>query len=77
MDTDIHTLSGLFDQLGLPSSQQEIEAFLVAHKPLPDDIYLASAPFWNSSQRAFIAEAITNDSDWAEQVDQLDALLRS
>lgn len=77
MDTDIHTLSDLFDQLGLPSTQQAIEQFVASHKPLSDEVKLPDANFWNDAQRTFLTEAIVDDSDWAEQVDQLDALLRA
>ncbi|WP_461480453.1 DUF2789 domain-containing protein [Porticoccus sp.] len=77
MDTDIHTLSDLFDQLGLPSGQLAIEQFVANHRPLPDQVLLPEAAFWSSAQRAFLIEAIVDDSDWAEQVDQLDALLRA
>lgn len=77
MDTDIHTLSDLFDQLGLSSTQQAIEQFVASHKPLSDEVRLPDAGFWNDAQRAFLIEAIVDDSDWAEQVDQLDALLRA
>ncbi|WP_461516446.1 DUF2789 domain-containing protein [Porticoccus sp.] len=76
MDIDIHTLSDLFDQLGLPSTHRAVEQFVATHKPLPDEMLLHEAEFWSEAQRTFLMEAIMDDSDWAEQVDQLNALLR-
>ncbi len=76
MDTDIHTISDLFDQLGLPSTRRSIEEFIATHKPLADEVLLHEADFWSTAQQTFLAEAIMDDSDWAEQVDQLNALLR-
>ncbi|MCZ6828231.1 MAG: DUF2789 family protein [Gammaproteobacteria bacterium] len=40
------------------------------------DIPLDHAAFWNTGQAQFIREALEQDSDWSEVVDQLDALLR-
>ena len=76
MDTNAHTLHTLFDQLGLPSSEPAVENFIAQHKPLRPDVYLAKANFWSASQQAFLEESLKEDSDWAEVVDQLDALLR-
>lgn len=76
MDVSEHTLETLFDQLGLPNQQADIEAFVQAHKHLPLSIPLAEAPFWNQGQASFIAEALAEDAEWVEAVDQLDALLR-
>jgi len=76
MDTSPHTLHSLFDQLGLPSWEEAIARFVDDHGPLDAQIELADAGFWSDSQRAFLKESILQDSDWAEVVDQLDALLR-
>ena len=76
MDTEFHTLTSLFDQLGLDSWEEAIERFIVDHAPLDPGESLADAPFWNDSQRAFIKEALAEDSDWAEVVDQLAVMLR-
>lgn len=76
MDVSEHTLETLFQQLGLPHGQAEIEAFVEKHKPLPLSVPLAEADFWNAGQSTFIAEAFTDDAEWIEAVDQLDALLR-
>ncbi|MGM0516153.1 MAG: DUF2789 domain-containing protein [Pseudomonadota bacterium] len=76
MQPPFHPLSELFDQLGLPSDEQAIEAFIERHRPLPSDVALAEAPFWNDSQRRFLTESLADDADWAESVDCLDARLR-
>lgn len=75
MDTSKHDIEGLFLQLGLPNSPASIEAF-VHNNHLPDNIPLERAAFWSAGQAQFIHEAIEQDSDWAEIVDQLDAQLR-
>ncbi|MDX1594701.1 MAG: DUF2789 domain-containing protein [Gammaproteobacteria bacterium] len=76
MDTTEHTLATLFEQLGLDGDADAIEAFIETHRPLHPEQRLVDAPFWNDAQRAFLAEAIIDDSDWAERVDELDVLLR-
>ena len=75
MDTSAHTFEVLFQQLGLPNSSDAIEAF-IGNNRLPKDISLENAAFWTVGQAQFIREAIAEDSDWAEVVDQLDARLR-
>ncbi|KWR90776.1 DUF2789 domain-containing protein [Cupriavidus sp. IDO] len=77
MDQTFHRFSELFAQLGLPSDEQGIRAFLAAHSPLPDDVMLADAPFWTPAQATLLREEIQEDADWAEIVDQLNAALRS
>ncbi|MDZ4297929.1 MAG: DUF2789 domain-containing protein [Moraxellaceae bacterium] len=77
MDTNLHTFSELFDQLGLPSDADSIERFIGKHRPLPDDIFLVNAPFWSAGQRNFLREVMVQDSDWVGLVDQLNAQLRT
>lgn len=76
MDTSKHSLSTLFEQLGLPAEQKEIESFIARHSPLPSEIALQDAPFWSESQSQFLEEGLEDDSDWAEVIDELDALIR-
>jgi hypothetical protein len=76
MDTSKHTLAGLFDQLGMPSDQASIDHFIDRHSPLPAEIALQDAPFWSDSQSHFLEEGLEEDSDWAEVIDGLDALMR-
>jgi hypothetical protein len=66
----------LFCQLGMAGDGQQINAFIEEHKPLPPAIMLSEADFWNEAQAAFLAEAVAEDSDWCELVDELDCLLR-
>lgn len=76
MDTSQHSLGTLFEQLGLPSGRDDIERFIARYAPLPSDIALQDAPFWSASQSHFLEEGLEDDSDWAEVIDELDALLR-
>lgn len=76
METFTHDLSHLFGQLGLSDKQSEIEKFIAAHKLSSFNGTLPEAPFWNSAQARFLKEGVVEDSDWAEAIDQLDALLR-
>ena len=76
MDTSIHTMQTLFCQLGLPGDEEQINAFIEKHSPLPRNIVLSEADFWNEAQAAFLTVAIEENSDWCELVDELDCLLR-
>jgi hypothetical protein len=75
METPIHQLSDLFSQLGLPDDAASIEAFVVSHRPLPDGVALADAPFWSVSQAQLLRQKIADDADWAGLVDSLNAML--
>jgi Protein of unknown function (DUF2789) len=75
MQTGHHTLNDLFAQLGLSSDDNAIEDFLARHHLVGEET-LARAQFWSESQRKFLRDAILDDSDWCEVVDELDALLR-
>ncbi|WP_432720952.1 DUF2789 domain-containing protein [Jeongeupia wiesaeckerbachi] len=74
MDTSHHTLAVLFKQLGLPDDAHSIRQFIASHR-LAADTELAAAPFWTAAQSEFLAEALDDDSDWAELVDELAATL--
>lgn len=76
MDTSPHNLKVLFEQLGLPSSEQDTTRFLEEHSPLDPDLKLVEAEFWNPGQRSFLIEALADDSDWTELIEHLDAVLR-
>lgn len=76
MDTSAHTMNTLFEQLGLPFHDDDIDTFVDQHKPVPPQLVLSEAGFWTTAQAAFLREAIDSDSDWAELVDQLDTRLR-
>lgn len=75
MDTSIHSLETLFQQLGLPADEAAVAEFISNHR-LSHDVPLDKAPFWNRIQAAFIREAIDMDADWSGVVDKLDTQLR-
>ena len=75
MHAPVHPLKELFQQLGLGSSNEEVEVFIHMHAPLRDDIKLADAPFWSPSQAAFLREALNADDDWCEVIDELNRSL--
>ena len=75
MEPPVHSLVSLFKQLGLDNTSQAIENFIQENRPLPGHLELYEAEFWSESQAAFLREAIEKDSDWAEVVDELNALL--
>lgn len=76
MEASMHTMNQLFEQLGLPSDDAAIDAFVARHRPLDSSMKLSEAPFWSSAQACFLREEILDDADWAEVVDRLDALMR-
>ncbi|AKH69885.1 Protein of unknown function (DUF2789) [Spongiibacter sp. IMCC21906] len=76
MDPEIHTMNTLFQQLGLNDGDDEVEKFIIRHRPLPRDMELHEASFWNKSQAEFLKQALKDDAEWAELVDELDARLR-
>lgn len=76
MNKPMHYFKDLFAQLGLPSDELGIEHFIASHAPIPENLRLAQAPFWTPAQAAFLREAILQDSDWVELVDQLSIALR-
>lgn len=75
MEASLHTLNNLFAQLGLASSDEDIENFIRTHSHLAGYISLADAPYWTPAQAAFLREEILKDADWAEVVDQLNVRL--
>jgi hypothetical protein len=76
MEGEQHEISKLFQQLGLPADTQSIENFIKRHRPLPADIKLTEASFWDDSQRAMLKQAYAEDADWAVLFDQLNVRLR-
>lgn len=76
MEPNTPTLSDLFAQLGLDADETAQRAFIAAHAPLPPNLPLPDAPFWTPAQATFLREALLEDAEWAEVVDELDALLR-
>lgn len=77
MEASLHTMSNLFQQLGLPAEPAAIEEFIARHAPLERGVALHEAPFWSPAQASFLKEEILDDADWAEVIDQLNVLLRA
>ncbi|WP_456295846.1 DUF2789 domain-containing protein [Vibrio sp. AK197] len=77
MESTQHSLSELFEQLGLSGHRQDIEQFIEQHKGNVGQGALHQASFWNDSQASFLRQSLAEDADWAELVDQLDVLLRN
>lgn len=71
-----YTLNTLFAQLGLDHSDEAVDHFIRTHGPVPSQLRLWEAPCWNPGQASLLREELANDADWAEVVDQLNALLR-
>ena len=76
MEPYTHTLSSLFDQLGLDSETESIEQFIALHKPIPGDIELHNVSFWTKSQASFLKQMKDEDADWSGIIDQLDVMFR-
>lgn len=77
MDAPFHQFSDLFAQLGLPSDESDIRAFIAKHSPLPQNVELWDAAFWTPAQASLLRDEIAEDADWAEAVDQLNLALRA
>ena len=72
-----HRFCELFAQLGLPSGQDDIRAFLGHRGPLPGAVALADAPFWTPAQASLLRDGLAQDADWAQVVDELNTALRA
>jgi hypothetical protein len=72
----IRSIHSLFDQLGLDSSDEAINAFVTKHGSLSANVKLHQADFWSEAQGAFLQQMIDEGTDWAEVVDELDVKLR-
>lgn len=77
MEQSVHNMSNLFAQLGQPSDELAISAFIESHRPLPGGMLLHEASFWTCAQASFLREAINDDADWAEVADRLNAQLHT
>ena len=75
MNASYHHFSELFAQLGLPTDDAGIRAFIEQHRPLPPATLLADAAIWTPAQAALLREQKQADGDWASIVDQLNLAL--
>ena len=76
METPIHSIVSLFDQLGLDSTDEGINNFIEKNGSLSSHMELHKASFWNTSQASFLKQVLDEDADWVEIVNQMDAMLR-
>ena len=76
MESPTHSLSSLFEQLGLDNREASIEQFIETHSTIPGNVELQDANFWTPSQAAFLKQMKDEDADWVGIIDQLDVLLR-
>lgn len=76
MESPIHSINNLFNQLGLASDDASIAHFIKTHRAA-SKVALSEAAFWTPAQAAFLREEILNDADWAEVIDQLNAELHA
>jgi len=75
MRGNVNTLSDLFRQLGLPADPASIADFIGRHEGVCADCNLPHAPIWTESQRAFLEQALADDSDWALPAEALAGML--
>jgi Protein of unknown function (DUF2789) len=77
MDKTFHSMTDLFDQLGLLSSPASIAQFIAENTPLwAGTKRIDQAPFWTAAQSTFIQEKMRDDSDWVVVIESLSARLR-
>jgi hypothetical protein len=76
MEGNLHSMTHLFSQLGLPSAPGAIQAFIQSNRPLPRGLALHEAPFWTPAQADFLRDQVQDDADWAGIIDRLDSSLR-
>lgn len=77
MDSAFHHLCDLFAHLGLAEEPARVREFIERHRPLAPEVRIEDASFWTPAQAAALRQALLEDSDWAEVVDQLSAALRA
>jgi hypothetical protein len=76
MITATPRMTNLFLQLGLDSSPEGIERFLLENE-LPEHVHILEAPFWTPSQAELLRELLCSDANWSLVVDQLSEALRA
>ncbi len=71
MERTVHDMSNLFAQLGQPNDEVAIARFIETYRPMGGSVMLHEATFWSPSQSNFLREALLEDADWADVVDEL------
>lgn len=69
-----YSMSELFDQLGLDSSDEAIDHF-IENNQLAKEEKLTEASIWNDNQRMFLQEEWEKDAAWVEVIDELNVRL--
>lgn len=77
MERPAHSMSNLFCQLGQASDETAIDHFIAMHRPLAGTVRLHEATFWTPAQASFLRDAIIDDADWAEIVEELNSALHA
>ncbi|HWV15546.1 MAG TPA: DUF2789 domain-containing protein [Cellvibrio sp.] len=77
MESGLHNLTSLFQQLGLPSTPEDIQAFIARNRHLNPNVLIFDAPIWTQAQADFLREQIEGDADWAVVIDKLNTALCS
>jgi hypothetical protein len=75
MELGIHTMSDLFEQLGLPSDEESMTTFIATHRTTAVNFTLPDVAIWTPAQAKFLREAIAADADWAIPAEQLSQAL--
>jgi hypothetical protein len=75
MELTNHTMSDLFEQLGLPSDEASITEFIAANRSTAVNFTLPDVAIWSPSQAKFLRESIAADADWAIPAEQLSQAL--
>ncbi|WP_201533280.1 DUF2789 domain-containing protein [Psychrobacter immobilis] len=65
-----YSMTELFAQLGLDSSDEAIDSF-IEKNPLAKEEKLTESDIWNDNQRAFLQEEWDKDAAWVETIDEL------
>ena len=65
-----YSINDLFAQLGLDSSDEDINNFIEKNK-LAKDEELINSSIWNDKQRMFLQEEWKRDAVWVEIIDEL------
>ena len=65
-----YTMNDLFAQLGLDSSDEEIDRFIEENK-VSEDEKMVEASVWSDKQRMFLLEEWQKDAAWAIIIDEL------
>ena len=69
-----YSMSELFAQLGLDSSDEAIDHF-IENNQLATEETLTEASIWNDNPRMFLQEEWEKDAAWVEVIDELNVRL--